>query len=398
MTTKPRLLRITTVPISLKILLNGQLTFFAEQGFEVLAVSSSGKEADDLVRRGIAHRVVDMTRKITPLRDLIALFRLISLIREFKPDIVHTHTPKAGLLGMLAARICGVKVRMHTVAGLPLMEYHGLTKKILILAERLTYKCATAVFPNSWGLRSYIEMYISQARNIRVIGKGSTNGIDSDFFSASTELDIRATEIRRSYSVQTQDVVFSFVGRIVKSKGICELIDAFKTTLKHQPANVKYHLLLIGSFEQDLDPIPQEAYKFLHEHPQVILAGFQSDVRPWLRASDIFVFPSYREGFPNVVMQACCLEVPAIVSNINGCNEIITHGETGLVVTPKESQPLAEAMKHLANDDDLRREFALKARNKVVSDFDQKYVWHQLLAEYQRSLTGQSMGKVSVSQ
>lgn len=396
MENKPRLLRITTVPISLKILLNGQLNYFSSLGFEVLAVSSSGKEVPDLQAAGIHHQTVEMTRKITPLRDLVALWKLMRVIRKFKPDIVHTHTPKAGLLGMLAAYLCGVKVRLHTVAGLPLMEYKGVTQKILILAERLTYYCATGVYPNSWGLRAYIEMYIMRdQRKLRVIGKGSSNGINSGFFQPTPALDEAAVAIRGKYGIRQNDVVFSFVGRIVRSKGISELIAAFRELTGVHFNGRKCYLMLIGDFEQQLDPITDHEYQFLHNTPEVILTGFQTDVRPYLRASDVFVFPSYREGFPNVVMQACCLELPCIVSDINGCNEIISNGQTGVIVPVKEIDPLVKAMRELALNEDQRREFAISARTKVVSDFDQQYVWDELRKEYERLLPKEKMRKVT---
>jgi glycosyltransferase involved in cell wall biosynthesis len=395
MENRPRLLRITTVPISLKVLLHGQLEFFSEQGFEVLAVSSSGKELVDITGHGIRHKVVEMTRKITPIRDFIALIKLIRVIRKFKPDIVHTHTPKAGLLGMLAAKFCRVPVRLHTVAGLPLMEFRGLTRQILIAAERLTYWCATTVYPNSWGLRSYVEMYIGFPTKLRVIGHGSSNGIDTNFFNPDNEIDKHAINIRAEWNIDKNDVVFSFVGRIVKSKGISELIQAFRE-VKDTAGGSNYYLMLIGSFEQELDPISEEDYQFLHDDPQVILAGFQSDVRPWLRASDVFVFPSYREGFPNVVMQASCLEVPCIVSNINGCNEIIRDNQTGMIVPVKQVEPLKKVMLRLAHDEDLRRDLSIKARAKVVADFDQRYVWNEIAKEYQRLLPSKFLNKVGV--
>jgi glycosyltransferase involved in cell wall biosynthesis len=394
MENKPRLLRITTVPISLNVLLHGQLEFFSESGFDVLAVSSSGKEVADITRQAIRHKVIQMTRKITPVRDFIALVKLIKLIKEFKPDIVHTHTPKAGLLGMLAAKFCGVPVRLHTVAGLPLMEATGLKRQILMTAERITYWCATGVYPNSWGLRSFIEMYISSSPKLRIIGHGSSNGIDTEYFSADDEMNRQATAIRTQKHIAKNAVVFSFVGRIVKSKGISELIQAFRE-LKER-ASADYYLMFIGSFEQELDPISESDYRFLHEDPHVILAGFQTDVRPWLRASDIFVFPSYREGFPNVVMQASCLEVPCIVSNINGCNEIISDNETGIIVPVKQVAPLKEAMLRLAQDEDLRRDFSIKARAKVAADFDQRFVWNELAREYQRLLPSKFLNKVEV--
>lgn len=376
---KPRLLRITTASISLKLLLRGQLAFFQQQGFEVLTISADGIEVKDLEAEGIPHQVVPMTRKITPIQDLICLWKLIRVIQKFKPEIVHTHTPKAGLLGMMAARICSVPVRLHTVAGLPLMEATGLKRWVLEIAERITFSCAHQVYPNSKGLLKYIKEQLSIVnRPLSIIGKGSTNGIDTTFFSSSPELKQKATAIRMKYQIPDSVVVFSFVGRIVKDKGIIELTDAFNKL----SSIMEVRLMLVGPFEQELDPLPSQVMQFINDSKLVIKAGFQQDVRPWLLASDVFVFPSYREGFPNVVMQAACLKVPCIVSDINGCNEIIENNVSGLIVPPKNHQALFDAMVLMAADKKISSEFAEKAKQFVVDNYDQQYVWGEILKEY----------------
>lgn len=384
MKNRPRLLRITTVPVSLKLLLNGQLTFFQKQGYEVRAVSAAGPEVEALQAEGISHQVVAMTRKITPVRDVIALVQLIRIMLRFRPNIVHTHTPKAGLLGMMAAWFCRVPVRLHTVAGLPLMEANGLKRKILITTERLTYFCSTNVFVNSVGLQQFVTQHIS-TNNISIIGKGSSNGIDTDFFKRNVALENEAAALRERHGINSGDIVFSFVGRIVKDKGIGEIVFAFRRLQAEHPDR-RFFLLLVGPFEQDLDPLHEDDYEFLSRHPQVILAGFQRDVRPWIMASDAFVFPSYREGFPNVVMQACCLEVPCIVSDINGCNEIVRHDETGLLVKSKDGMALYGAMTLLISDAPRGRRYALQARKFVVENFEQKHMWKLLQGEYEKRL------------
>jgi glycosyltransferase involved in cell wall biosynthesis len=382
MKTKPRLLRITTVPISLKLLLHGQLQYFMLEGFEVLALSADGPEVKDLKAQGIRHQVIPMTRKITPFQDLVSLIKLVKVLLQFKPHIVHTHTPKAGLLGMIAAWICRVPIRMHTVAGLPLMESQGLKRGILKLTEKITYSCAHKVYPNSAGLSSFIENELNLSRKkSSIIGKGSSNGIDTVFFSPGESLKKEAQLILRKYQIPEDAIVFSFVGRIVKDKGIAEIIFAFKKLLASS-ATQSFYLLLVGPFEQDLDPLNEEDLQFVHEHPNVVVAGFQSDVRPWILASNIFVFPSYREGFPNVVMQACCLDVPCIVSDINGCNEIIVNKKTGLIVKPKDAEGLYLAMERLASNPDERVLFSQQARKHVVDNFSQQYVWRELKKTY----------------
>lgn len=383
---KIRLLRITTVPISLQVLLKGQLSFFTTRNFEILAASSGGQEVVNGFIDGVPHKSVTMTRKITPLSDLISLFNLVRLIIDFKPAVVHTHTPKAGLLGMLSAWICRVPVRMHTVAGLPLMEKKGFTRKLLIFVERITYWCATDVYPNSYGLKQYIEENIGDF-SLKVIGNGSSNGIDTNFFSPTEDLKKQATEIRSRYGISADAIVYSFVGRVVKDKGIGELVAAFKQCKSKDP---QVFLLIIGPFEEDLDPIEPDDFKFLHDDNHVILAGYQKDVRPWIMASDIFVFPSYREGFPNVVMQAGALQVPCIVSNINGCNEIVEDKKTGLIVSPKNSDELLIAMETLMGDVEMRNQLALASRARIVRNYDQRFVWSQLENEYITNLNRSS--------
>jgi glycosyltransferase involved in cell wall biosynthesis len=386
MKSNPRLIRITTVPMSLKYLLSGQLTFFQQNGFEILAVSADGPEVIDLARE-VNHRVIPMTRKMTPFQDLYCLWLLIRTMQKFKPDVVHSHTPKAGLLGMLAAWLCRVPVRMHTVAGLPLMEARGVTRKILELTERVTYACATRVYPNSFALMRYMNsrfkiqdskfnLELRLKNKFNVIGKGSSNGIDISLFNRSEMLEQQAKLIREKYAIAESEVVFSFVGRLVKDKGLVELVNAF------QQLAIPARLLLIGGFEEHLDPLPKEVMTFLKRSPRVILAGFQHDVRHWMMSSDVFVFPSYREGFPNVVMQAACLEVASIVSDINGCNELIVHGKTGLIVPTKDAEKLLAAMQEMVSNKERAKRMAKASREFVIANFDRAYVWNELLKEY----------------
>jgi glycosyltransferase involved in cell wall biosynthesis len=310
---------------------------------------------------------------------------MIKVIRRFKPDIVHSHTPKAGLIAMMAAWICNVPIRMHTVAGLPLMETTGAKRKLLVMIERLTYSLATNVYVNSVGLKNYINEHIPTRRLLGMISNGSSNGINVDFYKRSPELEERAQSIRQEHGISHDAIVFSFVGRIVKDKGIAEAIAAFRKILRNHP-NRKLYFLFVGAFEEDLDPLKQEDYDFLCQHDRVIVPGFQQDIRPWIMASDIFVFPSYREGFPNVVMQACCLQVSAIVSNINGCNEIISDGKTGIIVKPKDEESLFQAMNSLILDGSKMTTFAANAREWVIMNFDQKHIWEALKTEYEKLL------------
>lgn len=353
-----------------------------KQGFEVLAVSADGPEVASLREQGIPHQAVEMTRVVSPLRDLLSLVRLIGIIRQFKPDIVHTHTPKAGLLGMVAGWICRVPVRLHTVAGLPLMERRGLMRLILVLTEKVTYACATCVYPNSKKLKAFIEEKISPDTSLKVIGNGSTNGIDTRFFSVTEELQEKGRALRRQYNIGDESIVFAFIGRVVRDKGVNELVEAFNRL----SGRMDVYLFLAGTFEDDLDPVSSQTRMIIEHSGRIITLGYVADVRPVLVGADVFVFPSYREGFPNVVMQACCLETPCIVSDINGCNEIITHNETGLLVPPKDVRSLETAMALLTTRSDLRRAYSQRARAGLVANFDQTFVWQELLNEYKAQL------------
>ncbi|MCZ8022787.1 MAG: glycosyltransferase family 4 protein [Cyclobacteriaceae bacterium] len=376
----PKVLRITTVPISLKVLLQGQFRFMQQNGWEVLTVSAEGTEVQEIKEKeAVKHISIPLTRQISPLTDLVALWKLIRIINTFKPDIVHSHTPKAGLIGMLAAWLCRVPNRLHTVAGLPLMEYSGLKRLLLNTAEKLTYRFATKVYPNSFQLFEFIKNNLYQnSQKFRVIGKGSSNGIDIEYFTPNKYIEDKANDIRFSFNIPPNAFVFLFIGRLVKDKGIIELVQAFDEVIKANDA----YLLLVGLFESDLDPLPQDILDKITNHPKIKLSGFQKDVRPFLMASNAFVFPSYREGFPNVVLQAACMEVPVIATNINGCNEIIEHERSGLLVKPKDSKELKVAMLRMIQNEVDRECFRTAAATYVRMNFSRTHFWTLLLAEY----------------
>ena len=375
---RPKLLRITTVPISLDILLKGQLKYMRENGFEVITASADGPEVLIMQEReGVSHVIIPFTRAITPLQDIKGLKALIGLIKKENPDIVHSHTPKAGLLGMMAAKICGVKHRLHTVAGLPLMEATGLKKSILKITESLTYTCATKVYPNSYKLKSYIinNLTVNESK-LKVIGKGSSNGIDLSIFNKTEDLLAQGQKIKEDLNIPGDGFVYTFIGRIVGDKGINELVKAF---VKMQ--NKSAYLVLVGPMEA-LDPLDEDTLSEIENNNYIITTGFQADVRPYLAFSDVFVFPSYREGFPNVVLQAAAMEVATIASDINGCNEIIEDNQSGILVPTKRVEELHAAMQDLYSNENKRKHMAKKALANVRAHYDQPYLWNCLMEEY----------------
>lgn len=377
---KKKIVRITTIPGSLKVLLKEQLRFINNH-YEVIGISSEGSSLDDVSRNeGIRTIPVNMTRTITPLKDLKALYQLYRVLKREKPQIVHTHTPKAGTLGMIAAKLAGVPHRLHTIAGLPLLEATGFKRKLLNAVEKLTYSCATLVLPNSFAMQDIvINEKFCKKEKLKVIGNGSSNGIDTEHYDKTQVLTEKIDSIKKELNIDISDTVFLFIGRVVKDKGINELVNAFDNVNKVHP-NTK--LLIVGARENNLDPIEETTLSIIKSNDNILETGNVMDIRPFVAVSDIFTFPSYREGFPNVVLQASCMEMPCIVSNINGCNEIITNNLNGLIIPPKNSIKLEEAMLYLMNDPKIAEELASNARPNIIEKYKREIVWNELLKLY----------------
>lgn len=375
-----KLIRITTVPLSLEKLLENQGQYF-KAFYDITFISSNPAQLKQTAeKQGVSYFPLEMTRKITPLQDLRCLIQLYHFLRKEKPLIVHTHTPKAGIVGMLAARLAGIPIRLHTIAGLPLMETKGLKRWLLILVERITYFCATKVYPNAEGLLKFVlENRLAPRKKLKVIGKGSSNGIDTSYFSKGQVEEIKVSVLRESLKIKSSDFIFCFVGRLVGDKGVNELVHAFCEVQDEIP---DAKLLLVGPYETDLDPLEKITQKRINTNPNIITTGFQADIRPYLVLSDTFVFPSYREGFPNVVLQAIAMEVPCIVSDINGCNEIIREGETGAIIPPKQTQPLVDKMVLFYQEKKVVQKFISTAKSEVATNYDRLQFWKSLLEEY----------------
>lgn len=385
---KHKLIRVTTVPISLEKLLEGQLEFM-QKHFDVTAISGDKNALEALGReRGYSTYHVEMTRQITPIADLKAVYNLYRFLKMEQPSIVHTHTPKAGIVGMLAAKLAKVPHRLHTVAGLPLMEATGVKRKVLDFVEKTTYKLATKVYPNSKGLYDFIVAEkLAQPEKLKIIANGSSNGIDSTYFDPTSYSASRFT-LRKELQIPQESFVSVFVGRLVGDKGINELVAAFKRLetgdLRGETLDVR--LLLVGPFEKELDPLKAETLQAIENNPNIISVGYQLDVRPYFAAADALVFPSYREGFPNVVMQAGAMGLPCIVTDINGCNEIIIPNENGIIIPPKNTEALVQALKVLITDKSLYKKLESNARFKITSRFERQQVWDALLQEYEKLL------------
>ena len=380
---KKKLIRITTVPISLDILLSGQLNYM-QSFYDVIAVSSEDDYLKEIgTKENVETFTIEMSRKITPIHDLIAVVKLFLFLKKEKPLIVHSHTPKAGILAMIAAKCAGVPIRMHTVAGLPLMETKGLKRTVLESVEKLTYSCATMVYPNSKGLYDFIiANKFTNKGKIKIIANGSSNGIDTKHFAPEQVSQSLQQILKTKLQIQRDDFVLIFVGRLVGDKGINEVVQAFKQITKN---NLNVKLLLVGMYEKNLDPLHESTHEEINTNKNIIFAGFQKDIRPYLAISNALVFASYREGFPNVVLQAGAMGLPSIVTDINGCNEIIINEKNGIIIPVKNSEATEKAVLRMIYEKDFFTSLQSNTREMIRSRYEQKLIWESILEEYKQA-------------
>jgi glycosyltransferase involved in cell wall biosynthesis len=372
----PKLIRITTVPLSLKLLLTDQMKFMKASGWEVIMVSADGKEVNEVVRReGCVHRVIPFTRKITPVKDLYCIWLLIKLFKEEKPDIVHTHTPKAGLLGMIAAVMAGIPIRIHTLAGLPYLLSAKQKRKVLVAMEKLTFKACTELWPNSFSLKEFIlAENLVETSKIKVIEGGSSNGVNLEAFDRSQLKENHLVAAMMRVAPGENDFIILAVGRLVKDKGIEDLVEAF---LKSKIIN-KSKLVLLGSFEQDLNPLAVDVIRKINDHPRIVHIEWSDHVSHYMAISDVLVHASHREGFPNVLLEAGAISCPIICSDIPGNTDLVDHQKTGLVFPVKNKEALREAL-----------EFAFVKKEKMYSFADELY--KEVASKYNRSRLHQAI-------
>jgi len=372
----------TTIPATLGFF-KGNLAYLNEV-FEVYAISSQKDELNELGRKeGIKTFFIPMRRPISLFYDIVSLFRFIKLFLVERPDIVHGNTPKASLLSMVSAKLSGVKVRIYMCHGLRYQGTTGIMRLLLMKMEKIACTCATEVICVSKGVRNIlIEDGICAKNKAVVIHHGSASGIDLDYFKIDSSL--QNTDVREKLGISLTDFVFIFVGRIVKDKGVNELISSFEKL--HSQIN-SVHLILVGSEEKDLNPISKKNRETIETHLNIHAVGRQIDIRPYLLSSDAFVLPSYREGFGMVLLEAGAMGLPCITTNISGCNEIVIHGENGEIIPPRDENALYEKMKDWVVHKDKLAYMSSHARSFVENRFDKKTVWLKLLDEYNRLLT-----------
>ena len=388
MNERKSILRITTVPISLELLLTGQLAFMKRANFKVAAISSDGPQWDSiLLRENCEHYIINMTRRISPFRDIISLLKLTKYIIKYKPTIVHTHTPKAGLLGMLAARIACVPLRVHTVAGLPLMSETGLKYNLLRLTEKLTYWAAHKVLANSFSIKNYmISNRLIGDYKLDIIGAGSSNGIDlTRFCTSNLRPDILET-IMSSIEFNKNLTYIICVGRMVTDKGIPEVI---RTFAKLGQRFNGLRLILLGPLEseRESETLSSNLTDLILTQDDILHVEWSDYVEYFLHIASICVHASHREGLPNVILQAGAMQCPVICSDIPGNIDLVKDGISGMLFKVGNVDSLYDTLSYALQNRSLLDSYALNLHNYVTSNFDRK-LYHLALLKYYKKLIG----------
>ena len=374
MTEKKKIIRTATVPLSLDLFCRGLFRDLSSH-YEIVALSSPLPELESIRKReGVRTIAVPMQRKITPFQDLVSLFRLIKVFRQERPDMVHSITPKAGLLSMMAAWLTRVPVRVHTFTGLIFPYEKGWKRRLLMTTDRLTAACATHVIPEGNGIKDDLVRFKITRKPLHTLGNGNVRGIDLRFYVQSEEVLRKGADLRKAFSIPDNAFVFVFVGRLDRDKGIDELVQAF---LKLEQERPEAHLLLVGAEEPDGKAIQESTRRMIIASDHIHLSdGWQADVRPWYAAADALVHPSRREGFPNVVIEA---------GAINGSREIVADGQNGRIVPAQDPDALCKAMLQFVEQPEECRKMAATAR-ELAARYEQGYVRHCLDVFYREVL------------
>ncbi len=383
---KNKVIRISNLAVFLNNFYVGQFRYFSRY-YEIIGVSSyDDKHFEEFKSREEIKMIpINIERTISPLKDLISIVRIWFMLIKEKPVIVHSHLPKAGLLSMIAATFAFVKIRIHSIEGMPLMGASGLKRKILYLTEKMTCYFATRIICNSKGLRDYIvNQNICTPDKIIVFADGSSTGVDYDFYDPDNKdiCNIDKISLRKDLGIDDEDVVFFFVGRIGVDKGFKELY----TVIEKLPQKHKIKLLLAGVFEQKVGKLSDDLIHKIRNNPRILYVGRVNDLRPYFLISDVFIFPSYREGFPNSVLEAGAMGLPCIVTDINGCNEIIQDRFNGLIIKPRDEVSLKNAIIEITENSGLRFNLAKNIRPSITSRYNRQTLWDAMYNEYENQL------------
>ena len=361
---KKKILIATTVAETFVTILKDQPNFLS-QYYDVHIVTSDDSYYTKILKQGITVHKVSMHRKISIIRDIVSLYKMILLILSLKPDIVHSYTPKAGLISMLSSLVCLVPIRVHTFTGLIFPNQNGIFRCILILADRIIANASTHTLAEGKGVQCDLLKYKITSTVPKVIANGNIAGVDTNFYDTevinSSSFESKFTDL---YGYHKCKYNFSYFGRICKDKGICELVDAFFSINLND-----INLFLFGAYDKTA-PLSEKVLSKIENHPRIYHMGFVDDVRSWMLNVDSVILPSYREGFPNVLLQAGSMKKLLIATNISGCNEIIIDKETGFLIPPKCTSSLRDVMKKVVL---MKKEELLAIQNRCRSRVSDLY-------------------------
>lgn len=374
---KKKIIIASTIPLSIDIFYRGALRELSEQ-YEVVALSSPDPLMKTIEEReGVRTIAIKMERRMAPFADLRSLVKLAAVLRRERPSMIHSMTPKAGLLCMAAAWMARIPIRIHTFTGLVFPTAQGLTRRLLMTTDRLTCHFATHIIPEGEGVKNDLIKNKITTKPLKVLGYGNLRGVDMQYYSQRPEIVGMANGIRSSL------FTFLFVGRIARDKGIDELCAAFDNICRKRE-NVR--LILVGPDERDIDPIAAETERIMGSNQRIEMVGMKCDdeLLAYYAAADCFVLPSYREGFPNTVLEAGAMGLPSIVTDINGSREIITNGTNGLIVEPRNTETLEKAMLRMIDENSTRQQMAQHARQMIADRFEQGFVRSNLYSFYKQ--------------
>lgn len=370
---------IATSPVTFAYLYRGQFKYMVQRGIAMTAVCSPGTALNNLKDEPVCTVAIPMEREPSPVKDLIALVRLWWFLVNNRFDIVHVSTPKASLLGAIAARLSGHRRLIFTLRGRAYENETGLKRWIFETLDRLICQLATRVNPICRELGDQIvREKLCSSRKIRLIGNGSSNGIDLKQFTRTPEIERKARMLREQYGIAADDLVILSIGRIRKDKGINELVRAFEALVESKP---NIHLLLVGRTE-DASPVDEEILQVIRSHPRIHHLEWQHDPAAAYAASDIMAFPTHREGFGNVALEASAMEIPVVASDIMGCRESVANGVSGILVPMQDVAALRNALERLIDDPQLRCRLGQQGRQRVEMHFRQEIIWEGLIAQY----------------
>jgi len=349
------------------LILGGRLRTLREAGFRVTLVSGPGELLTrTAAEEGVESIAVPMRREMAPVSDLWSLMRLCWLLYRLKPEITEFSTPKAGLLGSVAAMLCGVPSRVYLLRGLKLETSTGVKRRILLAAERLASACSHAVLCNSESLRNQaLALRVAPASKLHMLGSGSSNGVDVEHFSPGPGI------LRARLCLPSDAPVVGFVGRLTRDKGLPELVEAFDAIMAAKPLA---HLLLVGWFDAAEDALDRDLRVRIKNHPRIHMTGYVADTAPYYRVMDVMVLPTWREGFPNVVLEAAASGIPVVTTLCTGSRDTVVPEVTGLLIPPGYPAAISEAVLQLLRNHARRCRMGMAARAWVLENYVKDYV------------------------